>query len=78
MQYIERTETRTAVWKIGAITEQACKEAEKRGLAVMKTIHGCYRIIRESGKVAYEDVLDSQEEVNDFLLNLDKHEDTKY
>ena len=86
MRFIDKTNCKTAFEKgedksiqsLGKLTKTACRIAEKNKLGVMKTRQGYYRIIKQSGLGAYEDFLNSLSEVDEFLKNLDKHENTKY
>ena len=85
MRYIDRINkkanekgTEKEIRSLGALSEKATKIAESNRLGVLKTSWGPYRIIKASGLGAYEDILGSLEEVNNFLLNLRAHENTKY
>ena len=86
MIYIDRTNCKTAfepapstdIKALGDLTREATATAERNGLAVLKRRDSAYRIIKACGLGAYEDTLRTLAEVNTFLLNLDKHEATKY
>ena len=56
--------------KMGKLTRTATKIAEEKGLGLMKTHYGPYKVIRESGLGAYDNVFDSLEEVDAFLKSL--------
>ena len=85
MRYIDRTgkarrergESRE-IRSLGALTEEATRIAEENGLGIMKTSWGTYRIIKKSGLGAYADTLNSLEEADAFLKNLNAHKSTKY
>ena len=56
MRYIDRTGkkmgqkgTESNITKMEALTEKATKKAEAKGLGLLKSSWGGYRIIRESG-----------------------------
>lgn len=86
MRFIDKTGCRSPFEKgtdkevktLGKLTRAATKIAEENKLGVLKTRFGQYRIIRECGLGAYEDVLDDLAEVDAFLKNLDSHRSTKY
>lgn len=86
MRYIDRTNCKTAfepapstdIKTLGALTREATAAAERNRLGLLKSRRGVYRIIKACGLGAYEDMLGTLEEVNEFFLNLDKHEATKY
>ena len=63
---------------LGKLTRTATRIAEENGLGVLKNRQGAYRIIKASGLGAYEDFLESLDEVDAFLKNLETHEDTRY
>lgn len=60
MRYIDRTgkarneagDSRN-ITSLGGLTKEACTKAERRGLGVMKTSWGAFKVIRESG-LGYE------------------------
>ena len=86
MRFIDRTGCKSAFEKgvdreirtIGKLTRTAAKIAEENRLGVLKTRFGQYRIIRESGLCAYEDVLTGLAEVDAFLKDLESHRATRY
>ena len=86
MRFIDHTGCKSAFEKgldkeiksLGKLTRTATKIAEENRLGVLKTRFGQYRIIRESGLGAYEDVLTDLAEVDAFLKDLDSHRATKY
>ena len=86
MRYIDNTGCKSAFEKgndsniqsMGKLTKTATRIAENNKLGLMKTRQGFYRIIKESGLGAYEDVFSTLTEVDDFLKHLDQHEDTRY
>lgn len=74
MRYIDRTgkarneagESRN-VQSIGGLSKEACTKAERRGLGVMKTSWGAYKVIRESG-LGYEmEVFGTLEAVDTYI-----------
>lgn len=76
MRYIDRTgkargeagETRN-ITSLGGLTKEACTKAERRGLGVMKTSWGAYKVIRECG-LGYEmEAFGSLEEVDAYIKN---------
>lgn len=78
MRYIDKTGCKSAFEKgnsqeiktLGNLTRKATQIAEKRGLGVMKTRWGAYKVIRECGLGAYSDAFATLEDVNEFLINL--------
>ena len=66
------------IHRLGALSETACRAAERNGLGLLKTREGAYRIIKASGLGAYEDFLSTLKEVDDFLKPLARHEATRY
>lgn len=86
MRYIDRTGCKAIKEKgkdqeiksMGSLTRKATKTAEENNLGLLKTSWGAYRIIKKSGLGAYEDVLSTLEEVNEFFLNLEDHKATRY
>ena len=86
MRYIDKTGCTSAFEKgknmniqsMGKLTKTACRIAEKNGLGLLKTRQGAFRIIKECGLGAYEDVLSNLAEVDEFFKHLDSHKATKY
>lgn len=86
MRYIDRTGCSSHREKgkdqnietLGALTRTATRIAEENGLGVLRTHWGAYRIIKKSGLGAYEDVLNSLQEADAFLKDLDAHAATRY
>lgn len=78
MRFIDKTGCKSAFEKgnsqeirtLGKLTRKATLNAENKGLGVMKTRWGAYKVIRACGLGAYEDAFNTLEEVNDFLINL--------
>lgn len=77
MRYIDRTgkkmnergESRE-IKSLGALTRKATKKAEENGLAVLKTSHGPYRVIKASGLGgACDEVFENLEAVNRYLVS---------
>ena len=62
---------------MGRLTREATKIAEQNRIGLLKNRFGEFRLIRESGLGLYDPWLESLEEVDDFLKNLDKHERDK-
>ena len=76
MRYIDRTgkasnekgESRN-ITSLGNLSKEACTKAERRGLAVMKTSLGAYRVIRECG-LGYEmEAFGTLKEVDTYIKN---------
>lgn len=86
MRYIDRTGCKKIsdrgqdmeIKSLGALSRTATKIAEGNRLAVLKTSHGPFRIIKDSGLGAYGVFLYSLAEVDDFLKHLDEHEAERY
>jgi len=86
MRYIDHINSKTAfergedhnIQSMGKLTRTATKIAEANGLGLLRNRQGYYRIIRASGLGAYEDVLGTLAEVDDFFKHLDDHKNTKY
>lgn len=80
MRYIDRTNkkmgqkgTEAEILTMGALTREATKKAEEKKLGLLKSSHGGYRIIRESGLGYLVNgelvILKSLEEVNTWFIN---------
>ena len=69
--------TSREIKSMGTLTREATKIAELNGLGVLRNRFGEYRIIRACGLGAYEDFFANLAEVDEFLKNLDDHENTK-
>lgn len=76
MRYIDRTgkaknqagENRN-IQSLGDLSKEACIKAERRGLAVMKTRWGAYKVIKESG-LGYEmKAFESLKAVDTYIKN---------
>lgn len=75
MRYIDRTNCRNMhdkgqdknIKTMGKLTRTATQKAEDLKLGVLKTHWGPYKVIKESGLGAYEDVFDSLAEVDAFI-----------
>lgn len=75
MRFIDKTGCKSAFEKgvdknitsLGKLTRTATRIAENKGLGLLKTRQGYYRVIRESGLGAYEDFFETLEEVDAFL-----------
>ena len=85
MRYIDHTGkkalergTSSEIQTMGSLSRTATKIAEENGLGVLKTRLGAYRIIKDCGLGAYEDVLSSLAEVDRFFKTLEKHTATRY
>ncbi|MCI8530639.1 MAG: hypothetical protein HFH82_16165 [Lachnospiraceae bacterium] len=78
MRYIDKTGCKSAFEKgadkeiksLGKLTRAATKIAENRGLGLLKTRQGYYRVIKQSGLGAYEDFFSTLEEVDTFLKKI--------
>lgn len=78
MRYIDKTGCKSAFEKgadkevktLGKLTRTATRIAENKGLGVLKTRQGYYRVIKESGLGAYEDFFSNLEEVDAFLKKI--------
>jgi len=77
MRYIDRTgkkmhergESRN-IKSLGALTREATKAAEENGLAVLKTSHGPYRVIKASGLGGVcSEIFEDLEAVNKYLVS---------
>ena len=85
MRYIDRTNCISIyergedkeITSMGALTEEATQIAELEGLGVLKRADRDYKVIRACGLGAYNDILKSLEEVDDYLKHLKDHEDAK-
>ena len=60
------------------LSRTATKIAEEKGLGVLKTRLGAYRIIKDCGLGAYSDAFGTLAEVDRFFKTLDKHSATRY
>lgn len=86
MRYIDHINCKRAlergedheIQSMGKLTRTATKIAEANSLGLLRTRQGYYRIIRACGLGAYEDVLETLAEVDDFFKHLDDHKNTKY
>ena len=75
MRFIDKTGCKSAFEKgtdkditsLGKLTRTATRIAENKGLGLLKTRQGYYRVISKSGLGAYEDVFRTLEEVDAFL-----------
>ena len=65
----ERGESRN-IERMGKLTRTATKIAESKGLGLLKTRQGYYRVIKVSGLGAYEDFFSTLEEVDAFLKGI--------
>lgn len=78
MRYIDKTGCKSGfergndqeIKTLGKLTREATLAAENRGLGLLKTRRGIYRVIRASGLGAYDNDFMTLAEVNDFLVNL--------
>lgn len=78
MRFIDKTGCKSAFEKgadkeitnLGKLTRTATKIAEKKGLGLLKTRQGYYRVIKESGIGAYEEFFSKLEEVDEFLKGI--------
>lgn len=78
MRYIDRTNCKkmsdrgqdSEITKMGKLTRTATKIAEAKGLGLLKTHWGPYKVIRQSGLGAYQDTFETLAEVDAFLKNL--------
>lgn len=78
MRFIDKTGCKSAFEKgtdknintLGKLTRTATKNAESKGLGLLKRRDGYYRIIKESGLGAYEDFFENLEEVDTFLKGI--------
>ena len=85
MRYIDRTNCKSMsekgidrnITKMGKLTRTATKIAENKRLGLLKNGRGYYMVIRECGLGAYNDMLKDLAEVDEYLKNLDKHEDAR-
>lgn len=77
MRYIDRTgkernergETKN-ISSLGDLSKEACTKAERRGLGVMKTSWGAYKVIRESGLGYEQKAFGSLKEVDTYIKNI--------
>ena len=74
---LERGESRE-IKSLGSLSRTATKIAEEKGLGVLKTRLGAYRIIKDCGLGAYSDAFGTLAEVDRFFKTLDKHSATRY
>ena len=58
------------ITKMGDLTREATKKAERLGLGLLKNRQGAYRVIRECGLGAYEEFFTSLAEVDKFLKKI--------
>ena len=78
MRFIDKTGCTSAFEKgadkeiktLGKLTRTATQIAENKGLGLLKTRQGYYRVIKKSGLGAYEDFFSTLEEVDTFLKGL--------
>ncbi len=78
MRYIDRSECKSMsergkdseITRMGKLTRAATKIAEEKGLGLLKTHWGAYKVIRACGLGAYNDELKDLAEVDIFLKNL--------
>ena len=85
MRYIDRTNCKSIsekgidqdIKKMGKLTRTATKIAEKERLGLLKNGRGYYLVIRECGLGAYNDILKDLAEVDEYLKNLDSHQDAR-
>lgn len=78
MRFIDKTGCKSAFEKgadkeitsLGKLTRTATKIAEEKGLGLLKTRQGYYRVIKKSGLGAYEDFFSTLEEVDTFLKGI--------
>ena len=78
MRFIDKTGCQSAfekgvdkeVTSLGKLTRTATKIAENKGLGLLKTRQGYYRVIKECGLGAYEDFFSTLEEVDAFLKGI--------
>ena len=78
MRFIDKTGCKSAfekgvdkeVTSLGKLTRTATKIAESKGLGLLKTRQGYYRVIKECGLGAYEDFFSTLEEVDAFLKEI--------
>lgn len=85
MRYIDRTNCKSIsekgidqdIKKMGKLTRTATKIAEKERLGLLKNGRGYYLVIRECGLGAYNDMLKDLAEVDEYLKNLDSHQDAR-
>ena len=78
MRYIDRTGKKmqergesSNIEKMGGLTRKATRIAEEKKLGLLKTSHGPYRIIKESGLGgACDEIFNTLEEVDAYLKNL--------
>ncbi len=81
MRYIDRTGCKSIsergkdaeITKMGKLTRTATKIAEEKGLGLLKTHWGVYKVIRACGLGAYTTELADLAEVDAFLKDLDAH-----
>ena len=78
MRYIDRTGckgmsergTSTNITRMGSLTEEATRIAERNSLGLLKTHYGAYKVISASGLGKYNNTFTNLEEVDGFLKNL--------
>lgn len=77
MRYIDRTGCSMSergkdseITKMGKLTRTATRIAEEKGLGLLKTHWGPYKVIRACGLGAYNDTFDTLDEVDTFLKGL--------
>ena len=78
MRYIDRSNCTSIsqkgkdnnVARMGELTREATKKAERLGLGLLKNRQGTYRVIRECGLGAYEEFFTSLAEVDKFLKKI--------
>lgn len=58
------------ITKMGDLTREATKKAERLGLGLLKNRQGAYRVIRECGLGSYEEFFASLSEVDKFLKKI--------
>lgn len=82
MRYIDRTGCQSMhdkgkdaeITKMGKLSRTATKIAEAKGLGLLKTRWGVYRVIRACGLgSSYNDDFKDLAEVDSFFKSLDKH-----
>ncbi len=80
MRYIDRTGCKainergkdSEITKMGKLSRTATKIAEEKGLGLLKTHWGVYKVIRACGLGAYNDTFSDLAEVDAFLKGLNK------
>ena len=80
MRYIDRTNCKSMrergadreISSMGKLTKTAVRIAEERGLGLLKTHWGPYKVIRRCGLGAYPDTFATLAEVDAFLKGIKK------